>query len=160
MFKLGVKMKDKFSGLEGCLTHLQIQGSPDKPIFWYNFQPAKLNPETGLPVDTTWITEERVKDCEEIPLLNHIPLQTLRTKAKDTITGFSGTVTAIIIHINGCVHLSLQPKGSSSKSGSVAQSCDFDIRVLEGPSIPRMTEEEKEISKRKTPSPVKYKRLM
>ncbi len=155
MFKLGKLVKDKASGLGGCLTHMYIQGVENSHITLYNFQPASLD-EDGVPAKRTWITPDRIEG-EECPDPD-IDLSVLGSQAEDVITGFKGTVTTIIFHLNGCVHLELQPKGHNKKTGQINTAAEFDIRVLSGPKIPKMTEKEKEVSQVKNPSPIGYER--
>jgi hypothetical protein len=152
MFKLGVMVTDKASRLRGCLMHMMIQGTPTQQVRWYNFQPARLHAESGMPADRSWVSEDRIEG-EEIPDPADLPLQTLGTHAEDTITGFSGTVTSITVHASGCVHLELQPKGSESKTGKMLGTYDFDIRRLKGKAIPVLTERQAEASRKKKPSP-------
>lgn len=158
MFKLGVMVADKASGLKGCLTHMQIWGSKDNHSRFYNFQPAKLSEEDGSPAPRSWITEDRIEG--ETTADPSLPVEVLGTKAEDIITGFKGTVTAIIFHINGCLHLELQPQGSHPKSGKMLSPCDFDIRMLKGEAIPNLTEPELQKSRQERPSPASHDRVL
>lgn len=148
MFKLGVMVKDKASGLKGACTHMQILGTGAR---WYNFQPAGLNPEDGSPVERSWVTEDRLEGPTESE--PDLPLDAMGTEAEDTITGFKGTITAFIIHLNGCVHVQIQPKGKHPKTGKMIDHHEFDLRMVKGPKIPKLTERERKESERKTPSP-------
>lgn len=53
----------------------------------------------------------------------------LGDKAKDTITGLSGTVTARYEYLNGCVQLRIQP--NEVKDGKPVEGSTFDIEQLE-----------------------------
>lgn len=153
MFKLGAPAKDKASGLKGSLLHMQIVGKNR----WYNFQPAGLNPETETPVPAEWITEDRIEcDTEPDP---DLPLEAMGTQAKDKVTGFKGTITAIIVHLNGCIHLQIQPAGKVAKTGAMIDHRDFDIRMLEGPALKNWSEQERKASQRTVPSPAPYGRV-
>lgn len=154
MLKLGVKVKDKASGMNGSLLSMLIQDGGNR---WYNFQPAALDKETGKPVERTWITATRV-DGEEIPDPD-LPLDALGTEAEDTITGFRGQVISLILHVNGCVHVELQPKGTDGKTGGLREAAEFDIRLLKGKKIPKFTESELVKSKKDAPSPAPSARM-
>lgn len=150
MIKLGTPVTDKASGLEGMLVHMQVQSSLAR---FYNFQPRGLNPETGAPLKRYWITPDRVIGGIEIPD-PALPLAALGTQATDNASGFHGTVTAITLHINGCVHASICHKGVQPKSGEAIDDQDFDLRLLTGPAIPVFTEAELEKSHQEKPSPM------
>jgi hypothetical protein len=49
--------------------------------------------------------------------------------AKDTITGFSGVITAEHRYLNGCVRMSLQP--TELKDGKPLDAVVFDIEQLQ-----------------------------
>jgi hypothetical protein len=53
----------------------------------------------------------------------------LGDKARDTITGFTGTVVAMTKWIYGCERVTLQPP--VDKDGKVPQNENFDIQALE-----------------------------
>ena len=148
LLKLGVPVKDKASGLSGQLTHVQTDGK----VEFYLFQPKGLNPETGSPVDAHWLTADRIKDGQ----LTHVtlPLEMIGTYATDTASGFRGIVTYLELHINGCVHAILQPKGTVKKTGNMIKQENFDIRRLKGVKVPKI-KSEKELRKslKKHPSP-------
>lgn len=61
----------------------------------------------------------------------------LGDKAKDTITGLTGTVTSRHEYLNGCVRLTLQP--GELKDGKPVDCSTFDIEQLEliEPAKPR-----------------------
>lgn len=149
MYKLGTIVTDKASGLKGSLMLMQITGEGNR---WYSFQPSGLHKEKQTPMDRLWITEDRVVG-EKIEDPN-LPTDILGSEAEDIVTGFKGTVTGLIYHLNGCIHLQIQPKGSNSKTGELIPEQDFDIRMLKGKKIPKMTEEEKVKSEKKNPSPL------
>lgn len=151
MYKLGVMMKDKASGLKGCLVNMQVCGSGSVRNVFYNFQPAKLNEETGAPADLSWITADRV-DGEECPD-PELPLDALGTEAQDIITGFKGMVVALRLYMNGCVHLNILPSGSEPKTGKMMSEHNFDIRRLRGSKIPKLDEAGLIRSRKEKPSP-------
>lgn len=130
---------------------MQVTGTKDDYKVWYSFQPARLNPKDGTPAKRTWLTEDRIEGGIKVPV--NLPLEVLGTEAEDTITGFSGTVTSIIMHHSGCLHLELQPKGANTETGEMRPAYDFDIRLLKGKAIPKLTEVEKKKSQQEKPSP-------
>lgn len=153
IFKLGVKVKDSATNLEGALMHYQLMDGAN----WYNFQPSALNPETGEPAHCNWISEGRVQGGEEVEF--DLPVALLGTKAKDKITGFKGIVTSIILHINGCLHVEIQPEGKNAKTGAANKPHDFDIRTLEGPGFKVLSQKEIDASRKEKPSPVSHSPL-
>jgi hypothetical protein len=50
--------------------------------------------------------------------------------AKDTITGFSGVVVARCDWLNGCVRMTIQPKGLKDSKPIEAQTFDVEQLVL------------------------------
>lgn len=147
LLKLGSTVADRATELAGMITHVQIDSSMSP---YYNFQPKGLNQETGSPIKGAWITEDRIKGAIFIEI--DIPLDVLGTIATDKASGFKGTVTAITMHISGCLHAVLQPKGNK-KDGSAIDAEDFDIRRLKGTKIPKLTEKQVEKQQKKKPSP-------
>ena len=148
MFKLGEMVKDKALGLKGMLTHFIIQSDGSE---WYSFQPKLLNKDTGQPVKSTWLTKDRIIGGKDVPE-PELPRKVLGTPVEDKGTGFGGTCTAIKLHINGCVHLDVQPKGLQ-KNGNPIEAQDFDIRRCTGPMIDPVEKKELEKSKKDKPSP-------
>lgn len=149
MIKLGTSVKDKASGLKGMLVHMQIQSSRAR---FYNFQPRGLSPETGAPLKRYWITPDRVIGGVEI-VDPPLPILSLGSQAEDTASGFKGTITAITLHINGCIHASICPKGVQPKSGEATDYHDFDMRLLTGPQIPKLNAKQRAASEERNPSP-------
>lgn len=149
MFVLGTKVKDTVTGLKGRLEHLIIRGDGSR---MYTFQPGSLDPETGNPVERIFITPDRIKGLEEPDPA--MPLEILGTEAEDPVTGFKGTVTSLVVHLNGCVHASLQPKGMAPKGDIPRQAQEFDIRILKGPNIPWLTPTQVKASQKANPSPI------
>ncbi len=149
MIKLGSNATETATGLEGMVTHMQIEQGGET---FYLFQPRGLNPETGAPVEKMWVVESRLSGVEKTATPK-LPTGVLGTEAEDMASGFKGKVTSICLHISGCVHVSVQPPGKLAKTGAPVQSCDFDIRRLRGPAIPVLTEDEREADQQRKPSP-------
>ena len=154
MLKLGEMVKDKAMDVVGMLTHFTIQSDGSE---WYNFQPKLLNKETGLPVKGTWLTKDRISGGVEISRPD-LPLDVLGTIVTDEGTGFTGTCVSIALHINGCIHLNIQPKGLT-KTGDPIEFRDFDIRRCTGKAIKPMSEKELVKSEKKNPSPAECSRF-
>ena len=157
MFKLGKKVTHVPSGLSGGLTHYTVSGTPDNHTGWYIFQPGLLDKETGQPLDKIVAAEGVIKGGE-VDNNIEIPVDILGSFAKDKITGFSGNVSELTVHINGCIHATVQPSGVDI-NGKMRKSAEFDLRSLEGKMIPQMNEEQTLESKKKKPSSCERPRL-
>jgi hypothetical protein len=71
----------------------------------------------------------------------------------DRASGFKGKAVHLTLHINGCIHALVQPKGPIPKTGDMIEAADFDIRRLSGKNVPKLTEPEMKKSVKKHPSP-------
>ena len=149
IIKPGSKAKDEPSGLSGIITHAHIE--QDGRV-QYLLQPHGINPKDGQPVKRIWTLEQRLRGVASNHLVK-LPMEVLGTKVKDTASGFTGIATAFQIHISGCFHVYVQPKGRIKETGDPIASCDFDIRRLEGPAIKKMSEAERDKDQSKRPSP-------
>lgn len=151
IIKLGTECVDTATGLMGTLTLAQI-GLDGKVE--YAFQPPGLQPENGQPIKGLWIEPIRIQERETLPTKEvDVPMEILGTEVRDRPTGFMGTAVCFFMHINGCFHVNVQPKGKLEKSGSPAAPHDFDIRRLMGKAVPVLTEEALTKSHAATPSP-------
>jgi len=151
MLKLNTDVKDTATGLEGRLTHYQLQVGGNEH---YHFQPRGINPDTGAPLLGIWLESARIEGGIEIEKPHvHWPVEILGTEVKDDASSFSGTAIALILHTNGCVHVDVQPKGTQKKNGAPINSHDFDIRRISGEKVPVLTEAQREESERENPSP-------
>jgi hypothetical protein len=149
MIKLGKIVTDKVSGLKGMLTHYIIDMSHNVN---YIFQPRGLNPSDGQPLKSTWLDTKRIEGGVEEEVI--LPLELLGTEAKDTASGYKGTIISLTYHENGCIHAGLKAKGKTS-DGSSIDAVEFDIRRLEGPALKKMTEDALKESVKEKPSPIK-----
>lgn len=149
MLKLGTTIKDSASGLPGSLTHMNVDTGGN---VLYLFQPRGLNPKTGAPLETYWISGDRVCFAETIGNPD-FPQGILGSKAEDKASGFAGTVVSLTVHINGCVHAILQAAGRQPESLDMIKSVDFDIRRLQGSAIPNLSESERKADEKKKPGP-------
>lgn len=132
-------------------THLQIQMNGQRNVF---FQPHGLSPEIGKPVKGLWVVESRLQFSEVIDdTLLDLPLSVLGTEVEDEASGFKGTAVDLMLHINGCVHVCVQPKGRLEKTNALIDACDFDIRRLKGAAIKPLTEIQRATDQTVKPSP-------
>ena len=150
MLKLGTKVKDKSTNQEGMLTLMQVEQNNN---IYYYFQPRGVSPKHGEPLEGRWIVDSSIEDGIEVTP-PYLPIDILGSYAIDNASGYKGNITSLRLHINGCVHVSLQSTQILTETGTVPLSVDFDIRRLSGEKIDNMTEEEKEESQLKNPSPV------
>lgn len=150
MLKLNTEVSDKITNQTGRLTCYQVESNGNT---YYTFQAKGLNPKTGEPVDGRWVTADNVEGGIEIPT-PEIPLNILGSLVVDDASGFTGKVTSLRRHINGCVHASVQSSDILKETGTVPYSIDFDIRRLSGPELPILTEEETTKSEKTHPSPI------
>lgn len=146
--KLGVTCADRVTGMQGMLTHWQYEA--DGRIR-YLFQPTMLSPDTGLPVDKLAMPAEQVvmptPDCWEE---TETPAELLGQKVRDKASGFKGTATALVRHINGCFHAILL---SSELVKGKPPRYDLDLRQLDGDSLPARPADELQRSRQEKPSP-------
>jgi hypothetical protein len=150
IIKLGSVTKDTATGLMGMVTHAYME--LDRRL-QYAFQPRGLNPETGQPVDRVWVVPDRL-DMDGVAFdAVAFPIEVLGTEVTDTASGFKGIAIGINMHISGCVHVAVQPKGTLAKTGAAVASMDFDIRRLKGKAIPVLTEDERSSDQAARPSP-------
>jgi len=85
-----------------------------------------------------------------------VPIEILGTIVTDKPSGFTGMAIDFIRHINGCFHVTIQPKGLLKKNGNPIQKADFDLRQCTGKKIKELSESELKESKKKNPSPIPY----
>lgn len=151
MLKLGTTVIDKTTGQSGMLTHAQIEKNGN---LYYNFQPRGLHPKTGEPLDDRWLVDSNVLNGIEIEMPS-IPIDILGSTATDSASGYAGIVVSLRLHLNGCVHCSLQSNTILEETGNVPRSIDFDIRRLTGDKIKSLTDSEFEDSIENNPSPAR-----
>lgn len=149
VIKLGTVCTDKATELSGTLTHWVI--GMDGQIL-YLFQPKALD-ENGQPVVHILLEQKRLNHEKEDIETVVVPFEILGTIVTDKASGFTGMAVSLMMHINGCFHVYIQPKGLNEKTNSPIQKNDFDIRSCEGEMIKKMSEEKLKESKKKTPSP-------
>ena len=145
--RLGIKVTDSITGLTGTLSHLNM--GVDR-LAIYCFRPLGIIEETGCLKQSFWIVTDRIVSGKET--LSDLPLDAIRSKVTNKNSGATGIVVSLTLHVNGCIHLEFQPKGSL-KNGEKLPSHDDDMRELEGPAIPKLTQKAKDKSKVSSPSP-------
>ncbi len=149
IIELGVLVKDNASQLEGMLTHACV--SPDMSVE-YIFQPRGINPETGHPVSRLLVGASRF---DNPPMIDApIPVEVMNTIVTDSASGLTGKATRLIYHLNGCIHVDIQPAGVVEKTKNPIASIEMDIRRLSGPAIKVMTKEERQADMAERPSPM------
>lgn len=148
MIELGQFCIDKATGIEGMVTHLQVEMDGSE---YLKFQPRGLNPKTGQPVDAMWLVEARLEGGNRIDHPD-LPTHVLGTIVTDEASGFTGMAIALVYHINGCVHFNVQSKGQQD-SGAPIEAANFDIRRLKGDAIKPMTKAEQKKDEKERPSP-------
>jgi hypothetical protein len=149
VFKLRENNTDTATGATGMLTHMII----DKDLKTrYLLQPRAVNPKTGHPVEKIHLEPARLEDQTKLEEIE-IPIEVLGTVVKDEASGIEGTALSFVRHPNGCFHVHIQPKGVIEKTREPIKPIDVDFRQVTGEKVPVMTEEEKEVSRKKNPSP-------
>lgn len=152
LLPLCTKHTDRATKLKGMLTHwiMRLDGNVE-----YIFQPAGLT-EDGQPQKKMFLCAARLDVSSDISSSDYeeveIPFEILGTQVTDKASGFTGMAIEFIRHTNGCFHVMVQPSGLT-KDGKPIASVDFDLRLLEGDKVPRLTREERQESERKRPSP-------
>lgn len=154
MLKLGTQVQDITTNQIGMLTLLQREMNDNN---YYNFQPFGCNPKDGLPIPGRWIVESAVRGGVEVED-PEIPEGLLGSRAEDLASGFEGVIVSLRVHLNGCLHVSLQSNKELKETNTVPDPVDFDIRRLKGDKIPIFaTDEDLEKNKKEKPSPVNVK---
>lgn len=150
IIKLGTKCRDIATGLPGTVTLLHI--NMDLHLN-YLFQPEGTNPETGLPSDKIPLGIARLDLPDDCYVEIDLPTEVLGSQATDSASGFSGMAVDIVLYINGCIHLVLQPPGVLPKTNAPIKKTEFSILQCTGEKIPVLTPAEKDKEKQERPSP-------
>lgn len=143
VFKKSAIAENIATGIKGAIIMIDFQS---ENTIHYLIQPKGLDSK-GEPFKPIWTLSNLVK-CKETEELD-VPVEILRTKVKDKITGFSGLATSITYHISGCIHVTITAK--SSDNSLSAYECS--ITRCEGPAIKKMTEKEIKKERAERPSP-------
>ena len=148
MIKLGSKAIDSVTGIKGTVMLFQYNLGG---VLWYLLQPKGVNKETGLLFPSIWVNPYRLTDTTIVDEPD-LPIEILGTQVEDVPTGFKGTAIGLILHMSGCLHVDIQPRGQL-KTGGPLPTMDTDIRRLKGRAITAMTERKKAQDKLEYPSP-------
>lgn len=154
VLKLGTAVTDLATKTKGMLLHMQVEWGGS---IFYNFQPRSLRKDDGMPVECHWIVNARISDGVHVPTPD-IPVAVLGTEVVDIATGFKGIAIAFTLHLNGCLHVSVQPQ-RKGENGERVKSADFDLRRMTGKYLPKMTEAEIEQADKRKPGPAPYARF-
>ena len=152
--KLGQHTIDTLTGTKITPITLYVL-SPDGTNRRICVQPRGINKDTGLPLANYWVTDERLKGG---PVEGELPAHLIGERCEDDSTGLKGTVTAVCLHINGCVHADIIPD-TKPKNGEVPAEINLDIRRLKGKAFVKYTEAQLAKSTRDFPSPARMAAL-
>ena len=133
--QLGDKVTDRITGFEGIVTGEFITPFNVRRA---NVQPTGVTKDGALKegywfdVTTLTVIKEKVVSAE--PLVKHE--FNFLDKVKDKVTGFEGTITGIINHLNGCVKVATVPL--TLKDGLPQDNVDFSVQrlTLVKPAVP------------------------
>lgn len=154
--KLESIITEQETGLTGMLTHWIY--NRDNSIR-YIFQPRGINPKDQQPVDRIVITPSTIPS--DTPSEDfEVPDGLLGTVVTDRASTFTGIASAFVCHLDGCLHVKVQPSGIVPGTNAPIGANEFDLRRLDGPGIPERTAEEVEESKKTKPSPAGGGRLI
>jgi len=154
VIKMRTECVDSATGLTGTVTHWLINMEEKIDYLW---RPKGLDGE-GQPLNAIAACAKRLKvadnDFEEVD----IPFEILGTEVTDTISEFTGIAIGFLRHVNGCLHVYIQPQGELPGKKGPIERADFDLRGCTGPMITQLSEPELKESEQKNPSPDrKYK---
>ncbi len=149
VIKLGTVCIDKATELKGTLTHwvINMEGYIN-----YLFQPKGLN-EEGQPMDPIYLGVKRLDVKESDFETVEVPFDIIGTKVTDKASGFSGMAVEFVRYLNGCFHVSIQPKGINPTTKITIQKRDFDLRSCTGKKIVELSKPKLAESKKRAPSP-------
>lgn len=131
LLRLNTPVSEIVTDSKGVLTHAMINMDHNVE---YVFQPAGIDIITRMPKERIFVESARIveKETEEVD----VPLHLLGTDLEEMHTGYKGICTKLIVHLGGCIHVDVTPKGRIS-AGQTRSSVEFDIRRIK----PTVTEE-------------------
>lgn len=154
MIRLGSLARETATGLDGMVTHFQIDMDGARH---YVFQPRGLSPETGKPLKVLWVNIARLEKIEWVPQ-PPLPVEVLGTQVEDLASGFKGMAISLLLHLNGCIHIGVQPAGQLEKTNAPIDVCDFDIRRLTGEAIVDLMNQQRYVDQLQKPGPCDVER--
>lgn len=139
---LGVEVKDVVSGMTGISTSLfyKLSGS-----IMIGVQP----PSDDGKMAEAWTIDEAICQAVEggrtIPAIDAgDPLVALGHQVEDRVTKFKGTVTAIMVHINGCISCVVTAPKLNKDGGLIEEYFDQKRLVIKGPGVSKQAEPKKQ----------------
>jgi hypothetical protein len=148
--KLGSVCTDRATDIKGTITHWILDTGRRID---YLFQPPGTNPEDGQPIMKIVLELERLETTKDQFEVVEVPFDILGSIVTDKASGFTGTAVSFIRHINGCLHVTIQPSGVLPKTRAPIHRAEFDLRGCVGKMIPKLTPKQLEKSIEKHPSP-------
>lgn len=137
---LGLKMRDKVTGLEGIVLHVVITPHSADQVC---IQPQDLNKD-GAPKDVYFADVIQMELLTSTPILEVPPLPpapfSWGEKVKSTMNGMEGRITGRALYLNGCARVSVQPPFHKDIQSDVARGYWFN----EGELVSLETKKEKE----------------
>ena len=119
---MGSEARDAISGISGIITSVfyKLSGS-----VMLGLQPKG----DGEKMPEAWTVDEQIIELVEggrtIPALDPgAPLIALGHSVEDRVTKFKGTVTAIVVHINGCISGVVTAPGLTKDGGLIEEYFD------------------------------------
>jgi hypothetical protein len=134
VIKLGTAVTDRASGISGVITLASVDlGCAVR----YYLQPRKSSLATGHPAPGLWLSPQRLSSDGRVPTVHlELPLGVLGNFVEDTLSEMKGMVIAIHVHLQGCVHVIIQPAGTTIDDVAIGlYECDYR-RIKDVPGHP------------------------
>lgn len=130
---LGVEARDVISGVTGVVTSIlfKLSGS-----IMLGLQPKG----DGEKMPEAWTIDEQIVEPVDggrtIPILDAgAPLVALGHKVVDRLSAFKGTVTGIVIHVNGCVSVIVTSPKLNSEGATIEEYFDQKRLKITGAGV-------------------------
>lgn len=151
MIRPGSEAFDPVTGFKGYVTHWYVELDGTRGAV---FQPSGTLPDS-TPHESYTVHPMRLTRVTLTPEI-YLPLELLGQEVTHKITDIKGTVLALAVHSTGCVHLELQPKGTT-KDGKKHKVRNFEINECKGhPLLDHKTQAQIDAERAETPSPMDY----
>ncbi len=116
LIKMHTQCTDAATGITGTISGAEI----DKFGFArYSLHPKGLNPDTGLPLAPFPVEAWRLNVEDDDYEQKEVPCEQIGKVVTDNVSGYTGMVTHIVIHLNGCMHYVLQANGKAKDGGRI-----------------------------------------
>lgn len=142
VYQLNTPVKEYPTGTEGVLTHILID---TELVQTYIFQAAGIKEDTKLPHDPIYIEKGRITDATIVDV--DLPTQVIKSKCKETNSGFKGTIIGLVIHLGNCVHVTVK----HNKDINV-ESKEFDMRRVTGEEVDKVNNPAVVVEEKKRPT--------